>query len=241
MPVLAGKEFGPGNPLIVAEIGCNHNGQLHNALALIDQAADAGADLIKFQCYTLNEILDLRGEFGPVQEPWKKHAHSMRELYVKAMTPLSWFPALAAHCEEAGIGWFSSVFGAESLRNLEWLGCPAYKVAALDTGSDWLLSLVKATEKPVVGSSRNGRFGWAEFTLYCPAGYPQDPREWSGHKLRDVDGGSYHGTNLEMARWIAEHTQILEVHVQLDDMPSVLDAHSSLTISQLRGLCRARA
>ena len=238
MPQLAGKEFGPGNPLIVAELGCNHNGQLYNALALIDRAADAGAGLIKFQCYTLNEILDLRGE-GPVPDPWKAHARSMRELYVKARTPLSWFPALAAHCEQAGIGWFSSVFGAESLRNLEGLGCPAYKVAALDVEAMSKRDDLWTLEKPFVASSRGGRIPWADFTLYCPAGYPQDPREWSGHNLRDVDGGSYHGTNVEMARWIAEHTSILEVHVQLDGLPSTLDAHSSLTISQLRGLCRA--
>ena len=229
----------PERPVVVAEIGCNHNRNLALAMWLIHECAEAGADLIKFQAYTLNEILDLRGE-GPVPEPWTGKAASMRELYVKAQTPPEWFPDLVAECERLGLPWFSSVFGPDSFRLLEELGCPAYKVAALDRATGWAHGLAVDTEKPLIASSPQGRMPWADLTLYCPPGYPQD---WGQSLFVDgqYDGISYHGTDVYQAMALKNLgvCKMIEVHVQLDDVPSYLDAHSSLTVSQLRELCKS--
>ena len=229
----------PERPVVVAEIGCSHNGDFKLAMRLIDECALAGADIVKFQAYTLNEILDLRGE-GTVPEPWKGKAASMRELYVKAMTPLDWLPLLTETLQMEGVPWFSSVFGPESFALLESLGCPAYKVAALDRGTDWAHCMRWNTDKPLIASSPEGRMLWADMTLYCPPGYPQ---EWGKATLvtDQYDGISYHGTDVYQAMALKNlgPCKMIEVHVQLDDEPSYLDAHSSLTVSQLRELCKS--
>ena len=76
---IEGREIGPGHPcLIVAEISGNHMGKLELALALIDEAAMAGADAVKFQAFTMAEILALRGD-GQAPAPWD--SWTLRDLY----------------------------------------------------------------------------------------------------------------------------------------------------------------
>lgn len=233
---IAGVEVGPGQPCrVVAEVSNNHNGSLALAKRLIRECADAGADFIKFQCYTPDELVVLRGN-GPAPDPWGADGWTMRDLYEKAQTPHAWFPELVAECEIVGIPWFSSVFGVESLALLRKLGCPALKVAALDIDTAFA-RMVSLSQVPIIASSRGERVPWADLTLYCPPGYPQDPEEIRAARLpQPLDGTSYHGTDLAVAEMLMGWS-ILEVHVQLDDVPSELEANVSLTVSQLRELC----
>jgi sialic acid synthase SpsE len=234
---IAGLKIGPDHPCrIVAEIGTSHNGSKALALRLIREATEAGADLIKFQCYTPDEMVALRGD-GPAPPPWDSYG-TLRQLYERAQTPHAWFPELVSECERVGVPWFSSVFGTESIDLLESLECPAYKVAAPDISAFHIWELVFCF-KPIIASSRTGkRIRWADLTLYCPPGYPQDSIDcvWWDY---DGDGLSYHGTDVHVPSTVAQEASLVEVHVQLDDIPSELDAHSSLTVSQLRKLCEA--
>jgi sialic acid synthase SpsE len=110
---IAGVEIGSGHPCrFVAELSNNHNGDRDRCGRLIDAAKAAGADFVKFQCYTPDELVALRGD-GPAPAPWNDR--TMRDLYTQAQTPLDWFPKIKAHCERVGIPWFSSVFGPTSL------------------------------------------------------------------------------------------------------------------------------
>lgn len=237
---------GPGHPCrVVAEIGTSHNGDLGLALRLIREAAEAGADAVKFQAYTLGEILALRGE-EPVPEPWASQGWtSLRALYERAGTPQAWFPLLATEAEGSGVPWFASVFGPESLDMLLALRCPAYKVAALDRDAE-LTTLVcdvaGTIGRPVIASAPVLAPEWADLALYCPPGYPQAWEAEPAYLPSGFGGVSYHGTDLALARGMATWpgVHMLEVHVQADDTPSELDWHSSLTVSQLRELCSAR-
>ena len=234
---IAGVEIGPGQPCrIVAELSNNHNGSFELACQLIEQCADAGADFVKFQCFTPDELVLLRGD-GPAPDPWGKDGWSMADLYAKAQTPHGWFAGLATWCRATGVPWFSSVFGVESLALLKSLGCPAYKVAALDVGTEFAALVGSSHDTPVIASSRGERIPWADMTLYCPEGYPQ---QWGQYTANGLDGVSYHGTDLLAAVALASQSQMFECHVQLDDVPSALEANVSLTVSQLRELCRVR-
>lgn len=232
---IAGVGVGPAYPCrTIAELSNAHNGDVNRALRIIDAAREAGADFFKFQAYTASELVALRGD-GPAPEPWGSDGWTMRKLYAKAQTPLHWFHRLTAHCDDIGLPWFSSVFGTGSLSLLESLGCPAYKIAALDLGADALLQAVRATGKPVLRSSPKVLVAESgEVTLFCPPGYPQDVTHLR-KAMKYFDGFSYHGTDPSVPALAAVlGAQVVEVHFQLDDEPSELEANVSLTATQFK-------
>lgn len=249
---IAGIEIGAGFPCrFVAELSNNHNGDRDRLGRLIDAAQAAGADFVKFQAYTPDELVALRGD-GPAPEPWGAQGWTMRTLYEKARTPLDWFPKIAAHCERVGMPWFSSVFGAESLACLEAVGCPAYKIAALDNKVEWLFRAALATRKPVlVSTSGLYPFHGAALTLYCPQGYPTLAN--NVHLLstfRSVNDGqvtipeiaglSAHclAPELPIAA-VARGCNLIEMHMMLEAEPSELEANVSLTEHQFAAMIQS--
>ncbi len=239
---IGGIAIGGDNPCrFVAELSNNHNGSLARCLSLITAAHDAGADLIKLQCFTPDELVALRGD-GPAPEPWGAQGWTMRSLYEKAQTPHDWFPAIAEYCRDLEIPWFSSVFGAESLALLESLDCPAYKIARLDNGSDRLADDVLGTGKPIIVSESepfesSGDYNGKAHRLYCPAGYPQSSFALASARFvgnmelegYDFDGFSYHGVDpLPCIVAATLGAKIIEAHFQLRDEHSVIEANVSL-------------
>src|SRR5689334_14565115 len=104
-------------PYIVAEISCNHNGDIGKAKELIDAAIWAEADAVKFQTYTPG---DLCKEGSP---NW--------ELYGRAMTPREWHEELFTYCHHAHMPAFSSPFSIHAVEYLEReIGPPVYKIAS---------------------------------------------------------------------------------------------------------------
>jgi len=136
---------------VIAELSGNHAGSLVNALKLINAAKAAGADAVKFQCFSPDrqaikrnrpEVLALAGGVPLI------------DLYRQVWTPWGWFPTLIAHCATLDIAWFSSVFDPLDVAYLETLACPRYKISAFEM-LDWeLIKAVKETGKPIVMSVR---------------------------------------------------------------------------------------
>lgn len=235
------REIGPGQPCaIIAELSNNHNGDRDRCGRLIDAAQAAGADIIKLQCYTVDELVALRGD-GPAPEPWGAQGYTMRTLYEKARTPLEWFPKIAAHCERVGIPWFSSVFGAESLACLEAAGCPAYKISHFERKADWLVRAAWDTDKPVLVSSPepyNVPPVGDDYLVYCPGGYPA-----SAHDMRlpwfprNYIGLSSHCRDRLVAPVaVARGAKYLEYHFHLEAEPSELESNVSLNEREFRAM-----
>jgi sialic acid synthase SpsE len=246
---LAGLPIGREHPaVVVAEISNNHNGSFDRARRLIDAAKAAGANLVKFQAYTPDELIHLRGD-GRAPDPWGAQGWTMRTLYTRAQTPLDWLPALAAHCRAIDMPWFSSVFGPASLAALEALRCPAYKIARLDAQDLPLRRMVHRTGKPYLVSlgdearlSRDDLDGSTVRALYCPPGYPPPIDQIRLPRFGDCGAGDARPIGLSSHCLdpllpmvaVARGAKILEYHLQLDDEPSELESTVSLSASQFR-------
>ena len=241
-------EIGQGQPCrFVAEISNNHNGDFARALRLITAAKDAGADFVKFQCYTPQELIDLRGD-GPAPEPWGSQGWSMRQLYRKASTPLEWFPDLFHYARDLEIVPFSSVFGLESLVVLESVKCPAYKIARLDNQSKRLIDTASAQGKPVIISSYDRHelvdYNSGVMRLFCPPGYPPEIKDvclplfdrWKIDNWNFI-GLSSHCLAPELpVAAVARGCKLIEMHFMLGDEPSELESEVSLTEHEYRDM-----
>ena len=105
-------------PLIIAEIGINHNGDIKNALQLIESAKLAGCDAVKFQKRTIEivyskEILDQKREspWGTTQREQKEGLEFGYDEYLE----------IDKYCKELNIEWFASAWDVESLKFLDQL------------------------------------------------------------------------------------------------------------------------
>ena len=250
-------EVGAGQPCrFISELGNAHNGDFGRALRLIDAAKAAGADAIKLQCYTPDELVALRGD-GPAPEPWGSQGFTMRTLYEKAATPFEWFEKLFRYCTFANsrIPIFSSVFGLESLALLESLNCPAYKIARLDNGHSELIVACMKTGKPVMVSTSKPMTMHGDFErLYCPPGYPTqvadvrlpvfgDLAEWDGAHEAEYSGFvglSSHclAPELPIAA-VARGAKLIEMHFHLEAEPSELEANVSLNEREFAAMVRS--
>ncbi|CAM4274753.1 pseudaminic acid synthase [Paenibacillus tarimensis] len=178
-------------PFIIAEMSGNHNQSLERALAIVDAAAEAGADALKLQTYTADTItLDIHdGEFF-IEDPnslWK--GASLYNLYKEAYTPWEWHEAIFARCAEKGMLAFSTPFDESAVDFLETLNVPAYKIASFENNDIQLIRKVASTGKPLIMSTgmatiseldeavRAAREAGAEniVLLKCTSTYPATP------------------------------------------------------------------
>lgn len=229
----------------VAEGSNSHNGDFGRALRMMDAAKAAGADFFKWQAYTVEELLGLRGD-GPAPEPWASQGYTMRTLYQRAATPLEWMPPLFQHGRDIGLVTFASVFGTDSLAVLERCACPAYKIAHFEAANTGLLQLVQSRGKPVIVSSRDlmrvaAPFGWhgSVIRLYCPGEYPCAVEDvslpWFGWGFKDDGfyGLSSHCLDpLVPLAAVARGCKMIEMHFMLEAEPSELESNVSLTERQ---------
>ncbi len=229
----------------IAELSGNHNGDYARAIRLIDAAKAIGVDIVKFQAFTVAELLALRGD-GPAPEPWASQGHTMSTLYELNQTPLEWLPPLFQYCRDIGLAAFSSVFGMDSLAALERSACPAYKIARLDNAQHTLVSTVVARGKPVLISvDHSDRFGVelsgdGMHVLYCPKNYPTAVEDvalpqfqWRMGKSFSYIGLSSHCMDpLVPLLAVARGCAVIEMHLQLDDEPSARESAISLTTTQ---------
>lgn len=134
-------------PFFVAEMSCNHLGSLDRALAIVDAAADAGADAVKLQTW---DRMCMPG-YIIKDGPWK--GRELSALYDEAKTPWEWHVPIFNRCRERGIVGFSAPFDLESLDFLESINCPMYKIASLEITDLLLVQEVARRRKPMIIST----------------------------------------------------------------------------------------
>jgi N-acetylneuraminate synthase len=149
---LSDRVVGSGNPVyITGEIGINHNGDLANAVALIDQAADAGCDAVKFQKRT-PEVCTPRDQWDVERDtPWGRMSYI--DYRHRMEFGAEEYAAIDKHAKRRGIAWFASPWDIESVDFLEGFDVPAHKVASACLTDDELLRRLRGTGRTVVLST----------------------------------------------------------------------------------------
>jgi N-acetylneuraminate synthase len=151
---IAGHRIGePGSVFVIAELSANHLGDVDRALALVEAAADAGADAIKLQTYTADTMtLDIESrDFRLDSGPWA--GRTLYDLYGQACTPWEWHPRLRDAATEAGLVFLSTPFDETAVDFLDELGVPAFKIASFELVDVPLLKAVGRTGKPALLST----------------------------------------------------------------------------------------
>jgi sialic acid synthase SpsE len=152
---------------VIAEAGANHNRDLNTALRLIEVAAEAHADAVKFQTYTAEGLYSRRtpdikylkdkGLVGEHESVW--------ELIKRVEIPWEWHADLARHAAENGIAFFSTPFEEAAVDVLEAVNVPAYKIASYEVNHLPLIERVARTGKPMLISTGMASLGDIERAL----------------------------------------------------------------------------
>lgn len=143
---------------LIAEIGSVHDGSFGNAQKLIEAAAEAGADAVKFQTH-IAEAETL----ATAPAPSYFSAEPRMEYFRRTGFSLEQWRQLAAHAREKGVTFLSSPFSLEAVDLLEEVGISAYKIPSGEVSNLPLLERIAKTGRPVFLSS--GMSDWTELDL----------------------------------------------------------------------------
>lgn len=245
-PVRIGaREIGPGCPVyLIAEIGSNHNQDRALALEMIDMAASAGANAVKFQSIRFDELY-LEGHEDA----------EFREWFRQIELDESWYADLAARAAAANVDFLSAPTYERAVDLLEACEVPAYKLAspqvqgnlavvrrAARTGKPLIMStgycLYPDIERAVTACESEGNRNIV--ALHCISKYPTDPAEANlrfmdtlATMIRTPVGYSDHslGPHLAVAA-VARGACAIEKHVTTDrDQPGP-DHHFAMTFEE---------
>lgn len=233
--MLGDRPVGPGHPVyITGEIGINHNGDLDNALRLIDSAVHAGADAVKFQKRT-PEICTPRDQWDIERDtPWGRMTYI--DYRHRVEFGVEEYSRIDEYCKAKGIAWFASPWDTEAVEFLERFDVPCYKVASASLTDDHLLATLRATGRTIIlstGMSTPTQIRHAvevlgsERTLLCHATstYPARPEELNLRMIHTLNreypnvpiGYSGHETGLQTTlAAVALGAVFVERHITLD-------------------------
>jgi N-acetylneuraminate synthase len=155
-------------PLVIAEIGSVHDGSFGNAKKLIEAAAAAGADVVKFQTH-IAEAETLAN--APAPAYFK--AEPRMEYFRRTGFSVAQWKELKAHAQDAGVGFLSSPFSEAAVDLLEEVGVDAYKIPSGEVSNVPMLERVAATGKTCYLSS--GMSDWVELDAAVAALRPGGP------------------------------------------------------------------
>lgn len=143
----------PHSTLVIAEAGVNHNGSLSTALALVDTAANAGADIVKFQTFQARHLVTTDARKADYQVANTGEDGGQLEMLRRLELRQEDHHALVARCRERGILFMSTAFDPDSLAFLGSLDMPAVKIPSGDiTHAPMLLQAARMGRSLIVSS-----------------------------------------------------------------------------------------
>lgn len=249
--------------LIIAEAGVNHNGDLSLARRLVDVAADAGADIVKFQTFEADRLVAAgapKAEYQSSNTAAGESQHAMlRRLELSREAHLD----LIGHCRSRGIGFLSTGFGIEAVAMLAELGVELFKVPSgeitnlpylqfvggrgravlLSTGMATMDEIGVALEVLERAGTRRGQVT----VLHCTTEYPAPMAEVNLRAMLTIRdafgvevGYSDHTAGIEVAvAAVALGARVIEKHFTLDRSLPGPDHKASLEPGELTAMVAA--
>ncbi len=247
---ISGRAIGPGEPVyVIAEIGVNHDGQIARALELIERAAEAGADAVKFQYFETDRLMSRAAKLAAYQRAAGEAdpIAMLRRLELSADD----LAACAERAQSTGVDALVSVFSVELVERAAAMGWEAFKTASPDVVHKPLLEAVARTGLPMVVSTgastleeaacahgwirdagAAGRCAW----LQCVSAYPTPLEEATlggmaslARVVQGPVGYSDHTPHVETARLAVEAGAcVLEKHLTYDTGATGPDHAASL-------------
>ena len=259
---IGSRAVGDGAPVyVIAEIGLNHNGSVETAKRLVDVAADAGVQAVKFQKRTPEISTPEHMKSTPRETPWgtmtyleyRYRVEFEREQYIE----------VGDHATLRGLDWFASPWDEPSVDFLEDLGVVTHKVASASVSDIALLERLAATGKPVIlstGMSTLAQIDRAVDTLtlgrtrtdglailHATSTYPMPPEEANLRTIGTLQArypgipigysGHERGLQISLAA-VALGAAVVERHITLDRTMWGSDHAASLEPQGLEHLVR---
>lgn len=147
---VAGRKVGPAHPpLVIVEIGINHGGSMTKAKRMIDDAAQAGAECVKFQAHVIeDEMVPIAKKIIP--------GHTTESIW-DIMTACAFSEAqdreLKVYTEKRGMIYLSTPFSRAAADRLEGMGVQAYKIGSGECNNYPLIEHIARFKKPVIMST----------------------------------------------------------------------------------------
>jgi N-acetylneuraminate synthase len=145
---IGNKKVGDRQPcFIVAEIGINHNGDINIAKKLIDLAAFAGCDAVKFQKRTVDVVYSAEELAKPRESPF---GTTNGDLKYGLEFGLKEYKEIDKYCRNKKMSWFASCWDEGSVDFINQFKVPCYKIASASLTDDELLKYTRAKGKPII-------------------------------------------------------------------------------------------
>lgn len=249
--------------LIIAEAGVNHNGDLELAKRLVDAAAIAGADFVKFQTFNSSRLVTRTAKKADYQAQTGNSDESQYDMLRRLELTTEMHEKLIAHCELRNIGFLSTGFDIESVNLLLGFGLGLFKIPSGEItnlpylrhvgrlGKNIILSTGMATMDEIgaaiavleqAGTPRAGIT-----VLHCTTEYPTPMDEVNLRAMQSIQaafglavGYSDHTVGIEVAiAAVAMGAAVIEKHFTLDRLLPGPDHLASLEPVELGAMIAA--
>ena len=225
------------NTYVIAEAGVNHNGSTDTALALVDAAASAGADAVKFQTFDADAVAVPSSPKADYQLATTDPSQSQRDMLRGLVLDDDAYPKIIARCAELRIDFLSTPFDIPSIERLDGLGVAAFKLASGEITNLFLLRELVRRGKPVYLSSGMSTLGEvdsalrilraggiATTVLHCTSAYPAPVKDVNLRAMQTIRdaldvpvGYSDHTVSLAVpVAAVALGAVVIEKHLTLD-------------------------
>lgn len=247
-----------GHAYVIAEAGVNHNGNIEEALALVEVAAQAGADAVKFQAFKADELVQPAAEKAKYQRERTGAGEDQLQMLRRCELSASDFRRLAEAASNLGLDFICTPFDRESAEMLRSLPLAAIKVASGDITYHSMLRQLAAQGRPMIVSTGMASLGEIEEALavirqagappvallHCTSSYPAADEEVNLRVMETLRsafhlpvGFSDHTLGTEIAcAAVALGAVIIEKHFTLDKSLPGPDHAMSLDPKELRSL-----